>query len=63
MAYPKIILSADQIQQIREKALKAIAPLKPPDQSARISFGKRTEAGQELPPYYLLFFARAGLEI
>lgn len=56
MAYPKIILSADQIEQIHEKALKAIAPLKPPDQSARIGFGKRTKAGQKLPPYYLVYF-------
>ena len=56
MAYPKIILSADQIQQIRERALKAIAPLKPADQSARIGFGKPTKAGKQLPPYYLVYF-------
>ncbi|MGC2472863.1 MAG: hypothetical protein WA485_00900 [Candidatus Sulfotelmatobacter sp.] len=56
MAYPKVILSADQIQRIRDSALKAIAPLKPPDQAARIAFGKRTKAGQKLPPYYLVYF-------
>lgn len=56
MAYPKIILSADQIQQIRERALKAVAPLKPADESARIGFGKPTKAGKQLPPYYLVYF-------
>jgi len=56
MAYPKRVLSDEQIEAIRQTALKAIAPLRPPDKSARIPVGTRTKAGENLPIYYLVYF-------
>jgi hypothetical protein len=56
MAYPKTILSDEQIEAVRYRALKAIAPLRPPDESAHIPRGTRTNAGRNLPPHYLVYF-------
>jgi hypothetical protein len=45
-----------EIQEICERASAAIAPLKPADKSVDYFYGKRTWAGQKLPPYYLVYF-------
>lgn len=49
------------IELVRERALKAISPLKAADSdtTASKSFlfdAKRTKAGRQLPPYYLVYF-------
>ena len=43
------------LEAIKAKARKAIAPLGPADPNAAF-WGDRTEAGRSLPPYYLVYF-------
>lgn len=50
-----------ELAAIREKALRAIRPLKPLDSSTEhdpktLFLARRTDAGRELPPYYLVYF-------
>ncbi len=50
-----------ELEAIREKALRAIGPLKPLDSSTEhdpktLFLARRTNAGRELPPYYLVYF-------
>jgi hypothetical protein len=50
-----------ELEAIREKALRAIRPLKPLDSSTEhdpktLFLARRTTAGRELPPYYLVYF-------
>lgn len=49
-----------EIEQLRKDALKAISPLCPADTS-KYFWGKRTTAGRELPPYYIVYFLLADL--
>ena len=49
------------LEQVRQKALRAIAPLKPADSSTTVDpeflfNARRTDAGRQLPPYYLVYF-------
>jgi hypothetical protein len=55
MVSPKDLLSVNEIQDVREKARVAVAPLKPA-KNAPYLYGKRTVAGQNLPAYYLVYF-------
>ena len=45
---------------VREAALRAISPVKPADESSigirQLFFARRTAAGKESPPYYLVYF-------
>jgi hypothetical protein len=51
------LLSPEEVQEIRDRTLRAIAPLKPAEKSQKYAVGdKRTKAGQELPQYYLVYF-------
>lgn len=50
-----------ELEAVREKALRAIRPLKPLDSSTEhdpktLFLARRTNAGRELPPYYLVYF-------
>lgn len=50
-----------ELEPVREKALRAIQPLKPLDSSTEydpkaLFQARRTNAGRELPPYYLVYF-------
>lgn len=50
-----------ELEAIREKALRAIRPLKPLDSSTEhdpktLFLARRTDAGRGLPPYYLVYF-------
>lgn len=50
-----------ELEAIREKALRAVRPLKPLDSSTEhdpktLFLARRTNAGRELPPYYLVYF-------
>jgi hypothetical protein len=57
MARRKLVLKKEEIELIRERAAKAIAPLKPPEKDRKYNWGsKRTQAGQQLPEYYLVYF-------
>jgi hypothetical protein len=57
MAREKTILTTDEIEEVRQRATRAIAPLKVPDQGRKYKWGdKRTNAGRQLPPYYLVYF-------
>jgi hypothetical protein len=57
MARPKTTLSTEEIEAVRERATKAIAPLKPADGTHRYKIGTtRTRAGQALPAPYLVYF-------
>jgi len=53
-------LSIKEIDDLRELALRAISPIKPPDSTAELggAFWKaqRTKAGHDLPHYYLVYF-------
>jgi hypothetical protein len=49
------------LELVRQKAMRAIAPLKPADSSTRATpdflfSARRTDAGRQLPPYYLVYF-------
>jgi hypothetical protein len=57
MARPKTKLSAEEIEAVRERVTKAIAPLKPADRTRQYEVGTaRTEAGRKLPAYYMVYF-------
>lgn len=57
MARRKLVLETAEIELLRERAAKAIAPLKPPVKDHKYRWGdKRTQAGDELPAYYLVHF-------
>ena len=57
MALAKTKLSAGEIKELREKARKAISPLKPADKTHYYDMGAtRTNAGRSLPDYYLVYF-------
>ena len=50
-----------ELEAIREKALRAIRPLRPLDSSTEhdpktLFLARRTDAGRGLPPYYLVYF-------
>jgi len=50
-----------QLQSVRDTAAKAIAPIRPADESTKaepnlLFSAQRTEAGRQLPPYYLVYF-------
>jgi hypothetical protein len=50
-----------ELEFVRERALRAIQPLKPLDSFTQhdpksLIFACRTNAGRELPPYYLVYF-------
>jgi hypothetical protein len=54
------ILSPEEIEKLRELALRAISPIKPPDSKAELGGvfwqAQRTKAGHDLPHYYLVYF-------
>jgi hypothetical protein len=55
------VLLPPELGGIRERARRAIAPLKAADSNTRaeknfLFAAKRTKAGRELPPYYLVYF-------
>jgi hypothetical protein len=53
----KAKLSREEIDQVRERAMRAIEPLKPADRSKKYAMGtNRTRAGQSLPHHYLVYF-------
>lgn len=57
MARKRVVLEPQQIEEIRQRAWKAIAPLKPPKKGKQYSWGdRRTQAGRNLPEYYLVYF-------
>jgi hypothetical protein len=57
-----MILTVDEVEQIRAQAARAIAPLKSPERGIKYDWGGvRTDAGRELPPYYLVYFLLADL--
>ena len=57
MARVKAKLSPEEIETVRERALRAIAPLKPADRPQRYVIGTtRTRAGQALPEHYRVYF-------
>jgi hypothetical protein len=58
----KLILTKGDVEQIRAQAARAIAPLKPLQEWRKYKWGgARTDAGRELPPYYLVYFLLADL--
>lgn len=57
MAFKRTALSASEIKKIRDRAMNAIAPLKPADEASRNVAGTtRTNAGEKLPDYYVVYF-------
>jgi hypothetical protein len=56
MVHGKEFLTEPDIQEIRKRASAAIDPLQSADKSVSYFYGKRTHAGQKLPPYYLVYF-------
>jgi hypothetical protein len=56
MQHSKSILTEEEIQEIRNRVLKAIAPLKSVDRPISYFYGRRTHAGNELPRQYLVYF-------
>src|SRR5438477_5716589 len=55
-----LYMNNTELEQIRKKALQAISPLRPAD-TGRYFWGERTNAGRELPPYYVVYFLLADL--
>jgi hypothetical protein len=53
-------LSPEEVEKLREAALRAISPIKSPDSNAQLGRllweARRTEAGRSLPHYYLVYF-------
>ncbi len=50
-----------EFESVRQAALRALGPVKPADEKTRANKtflfdGKRSDAGRELPPYYLVYF-------
>jgi hypothetical protein len=57
MVRKKTILTTAEIEKVRQRAIRAVAPLRPPEQGRKYNYGdKRTEAGRRLPEYYLVYF-------
>jgi hypothetical protein len=56
MSLGKEFLTELEIQEIRKRATVAISPLQSADKSAPYFYGRRTLAGQKLPPHYLVYF-------
>jgi hypothetical protein len=57
MALPNTELSTEEIQAVRERVTKAIAPLKAADRTRHYEIGTtRTKAGYRLPEYHLVYF-------
>src|SRR2546430_16485883 len=54
------LLFPKDVEKLREMALRAISPIKPPDSNAQLDRlvweARRTEAGRSLPHYYLVYF-------
>jgi hypothetical protein len=61
MQHSKSLLTEDEIQEIRNRVLKAIVPLKSVDRPISYFYGKRTHAGNQLPRHYLVYFMLIGL--
>src|SRR5260370_16721362 len=53
-------MTAADVEKVREAALRAISPIKPPNSNAQLGKlvweARRTEAGRNLPHYYLVYF-------
>lgn len=57
MARKKAILTPIEIEEVRQQATQAVAPLRPPDQGRKYRYGdRRTVAGENLPAYYFVYF-------
>src|ERR1700694_5758432 len=57
MTQAKAKLSREDIEAIRERATRAVEPLRPADRSKKYAIGTdRTRAGQTLPEHYLVYF-------
>jgi hypothetical protein len=62
MTQNKLPLTKDDVEQIRTQSARAILPLTPLQEGRKYKWGgARTEAGRELPPYYLVYFLLADL--
>lgn len=62
MARSAQLLSDEEILEVRNRAQRAVSPLKPPTKGGSYTYGStRTKAGQRLPPYYLVYFLLADL--
>jgi len=68
MTFPlgKPIALPPELESVREAARKAILPLKAADSNTQadgkfLFNAKRTDAGEKLPPYYLVYFLLADL--
>jgi len=53
-------MNNNELEQIRKKALQAISPLRPAEKG-KYFWGERTNAGRDLPPYYVVYFLLADL--
>jgi hypothetical protein len=58
---PKRAVLPKELEEVREAAKRAVAPLKPADENTRahakfLFNAVRTDAGRNLPPYYLVYF-------
>src|ERR1043166_6251800 len=58
---PRTFTIPPELELTREAALRALGPIKPADSNTQASEGflfsaKRTQASDELPPYYLIYF-------
>lgn len=53
-------LSVKEIEKLREAALRAVSPIRPPDSTTQLGKllweARRTKAGRNLPHYYLVYF-------
>lgn len=54
-------MNPEEFELLRQTALRAIAPIRPADSNTKadkhfLLNGKKTEAGRQLPPYYLVYF-------
>jgi hypothetical protein len=51
----------DELEQLKERIIKALSPIKPAEKNTPadknfLFSAQRTEAGRQLPPYYLVYF-------
>jgi hypothetical protein len=57
MTQTRAQLSPEEIEALRERAMRAVLPLRPADRSKKYVIGtERTRAGQALPDHYLVYF-------
>jgi len=57
MTHIRTILTTEEVERVRVRTLRAIAPLKPPEKGRKYVWGDtRTNAGRCLPVYYLVYF-------